>query len=120
MRVLVFLNAPPAPGWNALGSGLNLTVFAIAISGSDVYVGGSFTSAGGNPNANYVARWDGNAWNALGSGLNATVYALAVSGSDVYVGGDFDNAGSNPGADRIARWDGSAWHALGSGVVTRF
>jgi hypothetical protein len=28
--------------------GLNNTVYAVAVSGSDVYVGGAFTDAGGN------------------------------------------------------------------------
>ena len=33
--------------WNALGSGLSSWVFAIALSGTDVYAGGAFTNAGG-------------------------------------------------------------------------
>ena len=36
----------PGGGWLALGSGLNGPVKAIAINGSDVYVGGAFTTAG--------------------------------------------------------------------------
>jgi Secretion system C-terminal sorting domain len=113
---LLFLPMPVSPGWNALGSGLNNTVLAIAISGSDVYVGGYFTDAGGNANADRIARWDGNTWNALGSGLNNPVQAIAISGSNVYVGGQFTDAGGNANADRIARWDGSTWNALGSGL----
>jgi len=53
-------------------------VSAIAVSGSDIYVGGEFSG---------VYRWDGTSWNALGSGLNNSVYALAVSGTNLYVGG---------------------------------
>src|SRR5262245_18731817 len=51
--------------WNALGTGLNSTVNAIAVSGSDVYVGGAFTDAGGNANADRIARWNGSTWIAL-------------------------------------------------------
>jgi uncharacterized repeat protein (TIGR01451 family) len=81
-----------------------------------VYVGGWFENAGGNPAADFVARWDGTQWRALGSNgaLNYYVRALAVSGSDVYVGGYFENAASIPEADYVARWDGTQWHALGS------
>jgi hypothetical protein len=61
-----------------------------------VYVGGWFTDAGGNPNADYIARWDGSQWHALGSGLSRPVYAIAVSGTDVYVGGEFTDAGGKP------------------------
>ena len=90
--------------WNALGGGLNQCVYAIAVEGPNVYVGGIFTDAGGNTNADHIARWDGASWNALGSGLNGDVSAIAVEGPNVYVGGAFTDAGGNANADRIARW----------------
>jgi hypothetical protein len=34
--------------WSALGSGLDFWVNALAVSGSDLYVGGYFTTAGGS------------------------------------------------------------------------
>ncbi|MFZ5879309.1 MAG: choice-of-anchor Q domain-containing protein [Chloroflexota bacterium] len=106
-----------ANAWNALGTGLNNFVSAIAISGTDVYVGGNFTDAGGDVNADYIAKWDGSAWSALGgTPLNNSVYAIALSGTDVYVGGVFTDAGGDANADKIAKWDGSAWSALGTGL----
>ena len=102
--------------WHALGSSLNSSVYAIAVAGANVYVGGGFLNAGGNSNADHIARWDGSTWNALGSGLNDDVEAIVVAGANVYVGGSFTDVGGDPQADRIARWDGLAWHALGSGL----
>lgn len=102
--------------WLPLGTGLNGQVLAIAVSGTDVYVGGEFVNAGGIEAADYIARWDGNNWHALGSGLNAKVRAIAVDGSNIYVGGAFINVNGITSADKIARWDGSGWHALGSGM----
>ena len=94
-------------------SAVNYNVHAIAVDGSNVYVGGEFTQAGTNP-ANHVAMWDGTEWHALGEGVNGNVYAITVYEGDVYVAGDFTQAG-NRRANRIARWDGENWHALGPG-----
>jgi len=147
--------------WYSLGSGLNGNVYAIAVSGSDLYAGGSFTQAGGNPahlvacwngsswsamgggvggggtyeevhaiaasgsdvyvggtfiwETSYTSHWNGTSWSPLGTSVNGPVYAIAVNGSDVYVGGDFSLAGGSA-ANNIARWDGTSWSTLGSGV----
>jgi hypothetical protein len=122
--------APTSAAWSALGNGMNGIVNTLAVSGSDVYVGGLFTQIcgnaacnSGNSTANHVAKWNGSAWSALGNGVDGNVDALAVSGSDVYVGGNFTqicgNAACNSGnttANRVAKWNGSAWSTLGSGV----
>jgi hypothetical protein len=105
--------------WSALPgtskSDLKRTVHAIAVSGSDVYVGGDFTSIDG-VSANRIAKWDGRRWSALGGGIsNGIVYAIAVSGPDVYVGGTF-TAASGVKANRMAKWDGHTWSALGGGI----
>ncbi len=97
-------------------SGTDGPVYTLAVDGSgNVYVGGTFTMAGGIP-AYHIARWNGSAWSALGSGMDGTVSALAVDGSgNLYTGGYFNSAGGVP-AHYIARWNGSAWSALGSGM----
>jgi hypothetical protein len=87
----------------------------MAVSGSNLYVGGSFMTAGGS-SAVYVAKWNGIAWSPLGSGLDDPVWTVAVSGSDLYVGGDFTTAGGAP-ANYIAKWNGSTWSAVGAGAV---
>jgi hypothetical protein len=85
--------------WNALpNQGLNNTVLALAMSGSDLYVGGYFDQTGDGTltNLGRTARYDTTAgtWNALpNQGLNDDVFALAVSDSDLYVGGDFTQTG---------------------------
>ncbi len=118
--------ATPIGPWSALGSNgagdgaLNSGVYAIAVSGADLYVGGSSINIAGIATADYLARWDGSAWSALGSNgagngaLNNTVSSLAVSGGDLFVGGNFTNTAGIAAADDLARWDGSTWSALGS------
>jgi trimeric autotransporter adhesin len=107
-------------GWLPLGSGVNNTVAAIAVSGGNLYAGGSFTNASG-VTANRIAMWNGSSWSSLGTGTanglgNGSVSAILVDGSDVYVGGTFTNAGGAP-AKAIAKWNGSGWSPLGTGMV---
>jgi hypothetical protein len=102
--------------WTALGSGVEggifVTVASLAVyddgNGPALYVGGSFTTAGGVA-VNNVARWDGSLWSALGSGLggfNATALALAVhddgSGPALFAGGGFTIVDS--GDSCLAKW----------------
>lgn len=113
--------------WSALGSGLAggfanpPFVYALTLSGSDLYAGGTFTAAGGNA-ANYIAKWNGKSWSALGSGISGApanwtprVLTLAASGNDLYVGGAFTNAGGIM-ARGIAKWDGGTWSSLGPSI----
>ena len=101
-------------------SAMDATVNALAVSGTNLYVGGNFTSAGGVAGTGYIAKWDGSGWSALGGTLGG-VRTLAVSGTTLYVGGQFNKVYSSgttvvPGATFIAKWNGSAWSALGSGA----
>ena len=78
---------------------------ALAISGSTLYVGGSFNTIGGQPRNNIAALslgvpLDGVAVPGFnpspsksGCAACGTVAALAVSGSTVYAGGLFDTIG---------------------------
>lgn len=120
--------------WSALGSttqnGTNGFIGAMAVSGTDLYLGGGFTTTSSSTqngiSAKGIAKWDtaANLWSPLGSaaqnGVNAGVYALAISGANLYVGGNFTTVSSSSqnglSANRIAKWDtaASAWSPLGS------
>jgi len=111
--------------WSSLGTGssngVNNWVFALAVVGNEVFVGGRFTSAGG-VSANYVARFNTqtNTWSSLGTGsqngVNSDVYALAVVGNEVVVGGSFTLAGG-VSANFVARFNTqtNTWSSLGTG-----
>jgi hypothetical protein len=109
-------NKPTALVWSTLGSGVGSTVRALAVSGTDMYVGGLFTTCGGTSGCNYVAKWNGSSWSTLGSGVGSTVRAFAVSGTDLYVGGDFTTCGGTSGCNYVAKWNGSSWSTLGTGL----
>lgn len=116
--------------WSPLGSGLNVSAYALAVFDADgagpippaLFAGGSFTIAGG-VSAHYIARWDGTSWSPVGTGLGADVSAMIVfdddgSGPDLpalYAGGWFTTAGGVAAA-HIAKWDGASWSPLGTGT----
>jgi hypothetical protein len=90
---------------------------AVAIAGSDVYVGGSFIRAGSVAATN-VARWDGRTWHSVGaagaaSGPIGNIRALAVVGNSLYVGGNIQGIdGQQSPWGKVVRWDGTAWSVL--------
>jgi len=100
--------------WTALGTGVNGVVNAIAVSGTNVYVGGSFSTAGGLPASN-LARWDSLSWSGLGGGVDGNVKTAVIYGTELVVAGAFTAAGGQSAA-RVARWNGSAWSSLGAGM----
>jgi hypothetical protein len=116
LSLICILGMTQAQSWHHLGAGLNAPVYTIHIHGDDVYAGGYFRNAGGDPDADYVARWDGCEWHAVAPGLTGPVYSIAILGEDVYVAGNFQDVGGNPNIDVIAFWDGNQWNSLGKGV----
>jgi hypothetical protein len=126
---------PATDTWLPLGTGMDDSVYALAISGNTLYAGGKFTQAGTCTSAdgcNAIAKWDTatQTWSSVGLGVgvgNGEVYALAVDSSGgVYAGGDFQRIRNYTGncilnsypleyCYYIARWDTSTntWSGLG-------
>jgi hypothetical protein len=113
--------------WSPVGSASdqigNGGVFAITYANGKTYAGGSFTNAGGNQDADYLAVWDGNAWapfcnsGVIGPAFDFNVKALQIVGSTLYVGGEFQNAAGIANADYLVACDlstGMASSTLGA------
>ena len=109
-------------GWDHLGQGttagsdsLNGVASAMYIDAPiHVIVGGDFTDAGGRPDGDRFAFWDGDAWGGLGTApsdqiSNGRISALARSPYGIYAGGSFQNAGGDPDADFLAVYGGGHW-----------
>jgi trimeric autotransporter adhesin len=92
----ILANDTVDPNWNP---DLNSTVYAIALSGNTVYLGGDFNgtdAVNGTLTRNYAAAVDATtgiatSWNP---DLSSDVFAIGVSGSIVYLGGYFSGADS--------------------------
>lgn len=110
--------------WSAVGGGITgwsnyTSVKSLFVYNGELYVGGEFYNAGGNPAFN-IATWNGTKWSALGVGGvyggRYSVNAITSYNGNLYVAGIFDTAGNIP-AKNIAMWNGSTWSALGNGIT---
>ena len=93
--------------WQNLGSGINpgiyIGVWDMEFYDGELYVGGVFVSAGGDPDANEVVKWDGQHWTNIGAGIPGFLglHDLAIFDGSLYVtiGAGWSNS------DGIYRWD---------------
>jgi hypothetical protein len=83
--------------WNALGSGMDADVHAIAVDGGNMYAGGYQITEAGGITVNNIAKWDGQNWSAMGNGVYNYNYveAMAANNDTVYAGGNFKEAGED-------------------------
>ena len=103
--------------WSTCGSGLAWPPAqqgngrCLLVVGTELWVGGEFTFAGGVPAAN-IARWNGTSFQPVGAGLGGLVMSLAEHAGQVCAGGVFDFSGTTLTGPR-ARWNGTGWQSIG-------
>jgi hypothetical protein len=112
-------------GWDHIGPGtttstLNGATYALYPRGTDLYVGGAFSNAGGHDNADFFARWDGGAWRTVGTRLNGSVHAIAYYDGHVIVGGEFTDAGGDGALDYLARLGSNGWEPVCNAAGSAF
>lgn len=118
--LLVLLSAgfqAQSQSWNAVGTGTNgfiINTVQLDSVTHDIYLGGSFTLAGGD-SARYIAQWNGGAFLPIGFPDNP-VRCLEVIDGALWAGGDFNFLDSAT-SKCIARWNGTEWEGIGSGFV---
>ena len=105
--------------WLPIGS-LNGPVYAMAAYKGKLYIGGSFTSAGGLTVKNIVSLSVNGVFNQVLDGLNGTVNCFNVpeDSSKLYIGGTFTASGGGGTAlSRIASLTTTtSWVPLGTGL----
>ena len=121
----ILANGSVDPNFNPnVHANANVSVQALALSGSTVYAGGDFSSIGGRTRFSIAALGASSgaatSWNPnLNS--DSTVDALAVSGSTVYAGGGFRSVGGKT-RHQIAALDASSgtatsWNPNANNIV---
>ena len=112
LSFVVLCNGVKAQTWSPVSTGMDQAVYAFATYNSNLYVGGSFTHAGGNP-ASYFAQWNGTNWSNIGTGTDGGITAFTIYNNALYAGGSFNTAGG-VGTSNIAKWDGVNWQPPGA------
>jgi hypothetical protein len=119
-----WVGSPAQPGVTSGGySGFGTDVYALALVGNSLFIGGKFNQAGGTAASGGLARWDWatSEWisidGSIGGMDGAHVRALAPSGADLLVAGQFTNTGAAQ-ARYVGRFDTTTnkWVGLGSGL----
>ena len=109
----ITLNGSDSYDWNALGSGIDSSVYSMVVWDGKLVIGTDWmTTAGGVP-AKGVAVWDGYNWSALGDGIDGEVYSLAVYNGDLIAAGYIDGSGGSTMYGPL-KWTGTNWVELGS------
>ncbi len=96
-------------------TGFNGAVRDITALGSDIYVGGDFTSVNGDSSIQYLAKWNSTTsqWESVGGGaINGAVYSLAVLSTTLYIGGAFTTPSS-----KITKWNGTSFASINSDTI---
>jgi hypothetical protein len=90
--------------WNpSITGGYRSTVKAITVSGTNVYLGGTFTTVGTSPRSNIAAVSTSGVVQPWNPGVTGqSVNSIAVSGANVYFGGAFSKVGTSIRANAAA------------------
>ncbi len=104
--------------WSAMydnnGIGFDANINCISIKNNVPFIGGDFTNAFGDPNADYFLYWNGVSYESIiGEPLNGRVTDIVHADDKLYIAGDFTDAGGDPNADHLAVWGGLEWESVG-------
>jgi len=105
--------------WSAM-AGMTGVIYTIAQHPitKEIYIGGNFLNTGGDPDADYLAKWDAvaGAWVSVVAGCNGVINVLKFDAiGNLYIAGEFTNWGDANG-NYIVKWDGSNLSSLGTGL----
>jgi len=127
---------PSVQSWRPLGIGLQGGVGkALSFYNGKLYVGGTFTSAGGLIASNGIASWDGTKWQSVvancqdpcSRAINVLPYDVAYIPTAAerkpvscvaLTSADGNLYCIDSGKTMLAWWDGSLWHQAGTFTVS--
>ena len=96
--------------------GTGFGIYTMEVVGTDIYVGGTFTSLSSVADHFAVYSTTSGTFSAFNSfspsfGNGAVVRSITSAGSQLFIGGSFPGVSGTSGG--VARWTGSAWQGIG-------
>jgi hypothetical protein len=104
--------------WSILDGGVGTgKIYTLAVNGTDVYAGGSFSTAYTSdnnpiPQTSRITKWNGTSWTSVGGGFSMLCIEIAIDSPNVYAVGGFIT-----GTGNAKVWDGTSWSSVGN-IVT--
>ncbi len=107
--------------WTQLTTGIIASIGVSVVNSlkfwnNNLYVGGSFNTAGGIP-CSHIAKWNGNMWSGLGSGIYGDPRAFEVYNNKLYSAGEFAGTGGSI-INGVVFWDGNDWINIDDGSIS--
>ncbi|MBU1718110.1 MAG: DNRLRE domain-containing protein, partial [Bacteroidetes bacterium] len=93
--------------------GTNGNVSSLSVYDDDLFVGGAFSSAGGQ-STEQLARWDGSNWTSF-QGFDLGIWCSSIIDGEIYFGGQFSTGSGIPSAS-VVKYNGTSWTAIGSSI----
>jgi hypothetical protein len=74
--------------WSSVEIQADKDVWAIAVSGNDIYLSGNSFRTPGGATVKGIVKWNGNSWSGLGEGTPLRpITAIGTRGAEVYIVG---------------------------------
>jgi hypothetical protein len=81
-----------------------------------IFIAGGFFSAGGNPNFDKLATWNGSSWNGFGSEVTGTIRDLEVYQNKLFGIGNFEDLFNVTGLNDVFQFDGTTFTDVDGGI----
>lgn len=101
-------------GFNFIPS--DKVINGIAIYNGELYAYGQFTNLLGDPNMDFLIKYNGSNWVSTGANFNGatSIEAITVYKNELYVAGYFLKSDGCPG-DNVVKYNGSKWQEVNGG-----
>jgi hypothetical protein len=102
--------------WTGFNFNSDEYLVGIALYNGELYACGQFTDLFGDPNMDFLIKYNGTNWVSTGANFNGatSIEAITVYKNELYVAGYFLKSDGCPG-DNIVKYNGTSWQEVNGG-----